>query len=676
MENRDYPSLISKSEALYVLISAILFLGSLFVVSQGRIPDTNRFFALILLIVMESLPVAGWILAAFGLGWGLLKWIFPLHVFSIVFRFAMGAGLTMMLDWGLGSLGLLNFWSAWGIGCLGWAILLVLALPRVRDRSRTSIKCSTAWPSLFLMPSLGLMVGCCLIPPSLLWPSEFDGFDVLEYHLQLPQEWLRSGKITGLEHNIYSYLPDGVESIYLHLGIWKHGVVEASYACQLLHMTMALISALLLGELLGIFLKESEQKEDARREVQCAGAAIYFSIPWVLVTGSMAYTEQAMMAFALAAALCLLKSCSLEDNKSIHLKFCGLGGLLSGFSILSKPTAAGILVVPTILAGILLMANRKKSWILSSATIGIGVGVVLSCFLIRNFIWTGNPAFPFLAGWFGTGHWTAAQAAQWNQAHSSSLPLLQRISALFSSGQGLFHPQFSLLFWPAVFSGLLFLFTRRMMVRTAGLLLGILILQCGFWAGFTHLLSRFLIPVLATGCVILGISLSLLSPRFRKVIISIVTLVSLIQGFEIYLNTRKGLTPAFIDGLSFLMNEAEPTRTLNQLPPGSKIYSEGFATPFYIRPSLTYHTCFDKSPMGEIIGRSGAGAVPGWLRKQGYTHVLIDWWMLNLYWNNRDYGYDRNISLQSLSQVVNQGLQRVEVKNPTDIVLYKVAPSH
>ena len=53
------------------------------------------------------------------------------------------------------------------------------------------------------------------------------GYDVVEYHLQVPREWLELGRITPLHHNVFSFFPFNVEdsqitllAMNLHAGPW------------------------------------------------------------------------------------------------------------------------------------------------------------------------------------------------------------------------------------------------------------------------------------------------------------------------------------------------------------------------------------------------------------------------------------------------------------------------
>ena len=69
------------------------------------------------------------------------------------------------------------------------------------------------------VPALALLLVAASSPPGWLWDSEGRGYDALEYHLQLPQEWLRMGRLAPLEHNVYSFLPGYIEAAFYHLAV-------------------------------------------------------------------------------------------------------------------------------------------------------------------------------------------------------------------------------------------------------------------------------------------------------------------------------------------------------------------------------------------------------------------------------------------------------------------------
>src|SRR5947208_3285867 len=74
--------------------------------------------------------------------------------------------------------------------------------------------------SLLLVPlflSAAMLGIAAAFPPGTLWGSEGRGYDVLEYHLELPREYAQLNATAPLSHNVYSYLPANMEMLYLLL---------------------------------------------------------------------------------------------------------------------------------------------------------------------------------------------------------------------------------------------------------------------------------------------------------------------------------------------------------------------------------------------------------------------------------------------------------------------------
>jgi len=79
--------------------------------------------------------------------------------------------------------------------------------------------------------------------PGWLWASEFDGYDSLSYHLELPAAWAEAGRAAPLTRNVYSFMPNAVEHAFLHVGLLAGEVRTAGTAAQLLHAAMAIGAA-------------------------------------------------------------------------------------------------------------------------------------------------------------------------------------------------------------------------------------------------------------------------------------------------------------------------------------------------------------------------------------------------------------------------------------------------
>jgi hypothetical protein len=399
--------------------------------------------------------------------------------------------------------------------------------------------------------------------------------------------------------------------------------------------------------------------------------AIYLAVPWTLVTASMAYTEQALLALGSGAfSLALLAKSDLSETRE-WIRNGLLAGILAGLAAFCKLSALGMIGLPVLaILGTRTDLSRKIR-LCRVGSFLVGMGTVLSFWLARNGQWTGNPFFPFLTKWFGLAHWTIEQTQRWHTAHSTDGLFWERMSALFSPSQGILHPQFGWIFWPLLGMGVLYGIGRKAIRFPIALLILCLFLQWAFWLCCTHLMSRFLLPCLIPGCLLAGLVIQTITWRFKPICLAAIVMLLAIQGYLLFLGTRGGTTVAFIDGLQFLINQTEPHRFLNQLPPGSRVYSEGMPSPLYIRTPFTYHTAFDSSPIRDVLRQRTPSAVLSHLHQQGYTHLLIDWWMLRLYWTNPRYGYDPEITparVQALCQNLNPSYQ----DTATGIVIYKL----
>ena len=106
-------------------------------------------------------------------------------------------------------------------------------------------------------------------------------------------------------------------------------------------------------------------------------AALYFCTPIVAVAGTSAFNDAALVYFSLAAVLL-----AMEDEPLF-------AGILAGFCYAVKMT--GFVAVPAALAFFL----WRRQW-RSAAICGTAAALVLSPWLIRNWVQTGNPFAPFL----------------------------------------------------------------------------------------------------------------------------------------------------------------------------------------------------------------------------------------------------------------------------------------
>ncbi len=658
------------SERLLAAATLLVFLASMAVLTQGLIdPDPIRLLYPVHPLVQEGAIALGWMLAAMGWGWGLRRWLEPPGgQMGLTVQASLGVAVLLLLDWSLGAIGWLNVWGAWTLTFVGWGMFgEQVRASRTMLLDRPEVWPKLPWPAVTAVPTVALLIVAACIPPGLLWrqPTELMGYDVLEYHLQLPKEWIAAGRIIPLEHNVYSYMPNLLEAAFMHLGVWRGSMISGGISAQMLHAALTLLAAVGIARIV---------THVADRRAGAAAAAIYLAVPWTTMTGSIAYNEQAMMAMGVAAVLAVVRGGSGAAAPGAPMTGLRAGfiiGLLCGAATLIKLTAAGLIALPVLLLLLIQLGRAgRRATLRRFAGFIAAFAFVLSLWLLRNYLWCGRPAFPALINLFGfPAHWTAEQAARWSAVTSPHEPVLTSLSLLFNpvhidnlgiieNTRGLWNENFGYAIWPAALLAAV-LGLRRPALRklTIGMIL-MAIVTVLFWIFFTHHQSRFLVPLMLPACILIGIGIAAAPQIQRSRIQPAFTLAALIAltstglAYRTYL-TQGGLTrfndiPMFIDQTEVMIRYVPPGNWINILPPSRHIYAEGYATPFYIQNPLTYHTCFDTSPLGPALKRGGPDEAIAWLRTHHYTHILIDLNMLKLWTSPHNYGYDPNITIDSL----------------------------
>ncbi len=632
----------------------------------------------------SGLVAGAYLAAAAGFGWPVVRVLGIARLPRVdrwLCQLALGGLTLMLIGWLVGLAGLFTPLAAWLIGLVGWGLLAGQLIGQRLDLSQSILPSRVRWPNLAAALGAGIMFGAATIPPGGLWPSEFGGYDVLSYHLQLPREWMALNQLIGLEYNVYAYLPNLFEVAYWHLGLWVGSMEQAVYAAQILHGLTAVLAAAGIGRATLRIGRRINRPSDAKlaRRLPFAAAfagAIYLLAPWVIVTGSMAYNEQAAMWLGTTGLLLALLSVPRASGRSKSSNACQriLGtGLLVGGAMLCKPTI-GLMLAPVV--GLVLL--RPEGGSVASVPVGrragwaviwiVGVLLVLGLWWIRNMVWTGNPLFPMLADQLGSGHWTADQATRWAAAHRP--PDLARWLGRFVD-QLVGHFQFAMAVVPAAIVGLMVIYQRRS-VRPATWLISLAwIAQLLVWLVLTHQQSRFAIAMFVPICMAVALGWWLIDHRLAgRGLVGVVLLPQLLVIVLVYgLSSTQGLPrPLLIGGVDLLAkanyqplpggsplpNERTVYATLNTLPDGSRVYTEGFAVPLYVNTPLTYHTVWDRSPLGQLIEQhqGDVEAALADLLDRGYTHLLVDRQMILGVWlSEGNYGYDPAITAGRLQEI-------------------------
>lgn len=522
-----------------------------------------------------------------------------------------------------------------------------------------------------------LLVGACLPP----WD-----FDVREYHLQVPKEWLQQGQITFLPHNVYGNMPLGAEMhALLAMGLWpgKDGWFYGALAGKVLVAAFAVITAL------GVF---AAGERLAGRAGGAVAALVFISHPWVIHVSVNGLNDGVLACYVFLAfyAMWLARrgECSFL-----------LPGLLAGTAAGCKYPGLAFAVVPLAVWALIPVGRisnpSQTSTIDRGSSVADGMqfrpavaialfaaGVLLGggAWYAKSAVLTGNPVYPLAFNFFDGATRTPEKDAQWRTAHqvppdaqgrrywpaqlASSLariagrddlasplilPLLVAagIATVFSksasiSQSAIGNPQFAL---PAAFA-----------------LLWIL----AVWWLFSHRIDRFLLsawPFIA----LVTASAALLENRWWQWSMRLVLLVGLAYCVLTASSQLLGDNRWFVALAQLRRDEPWPEGMPRRIKaghlflnkhtlPGQTVLLVGDAQPFDLEMRAYYNTCFDDCLLCEwMLGKSVEVRRQA-LASRHIAWILVDWQEIDRYHLPGNYGFDPRFKAELLDELVAQGV--------------------
>lgn len=611
-------------------------------------------------------PAALWVASASGTGRWLARRcrVTALHPWPAAA--ATGACAMAAFDAAAGWAGLLSgprafLWAAAllapGIAALAWEL--------IRDRSDAARPDDAHDPShgrrarapWWFGPGLGLALPAFVVAaasePGALWSTEFGAYDALSYHLTLPQEWHAGEGIATLAHCAYSGMPSWMEAAYLHIRAIGDGrtVGGSSWfiSAQMLHAGLAVVAAMCVGTSARRALPASG---DGSRAAACAIATLLLlGLPWLAVTGTLAYSESLMLC-AFAAAMCVLMDAAATRSLA-RAELLSLAGLaVAAFG--AKPSAALLVGLPVIAAAIPLWRGRTLTARIAEAIACVALAAaLLAPWWIRNTLSTGNPLFPFAEQLLGHGAWTDEQSARFAQAHAASgmnaWTGLWKQWVAFGWGDppakgAAWRPLWSLM--PIMVIGALAWSIRESAraraLRTPQALCALVIaVQLAAWLALTHHQSRFLLPVAVPGSLLIA-SLIIRMPRLQHATLLGATLLAWsAQPALAFL--RDGPDPraaALWIGAAHDLAGASPPANLVQAinglnPESARVASAGLSATAWVRPDVALDWCsvWDRGAVAQALAatRGDGRAAAQLLSLEGWTHVAIDRVMLDVW---------------------------------------------
>ena len=292
-------------------------------------------------------------------------------------------------------------------------------------------KLSCQW--LLATPAIAISLISGIVPPGVLWGDEPNGYDVLEYHLQVPREWYKAGRIAPLPHNVFSFMPFNVEMHYL-LAMQLKGGPWAGMYLGAAHPPFDDGARRRRGDL----FRRAHPRAGIRR---CA---------WTILLAPVAYDEAGLLLFgsiAIGLAWRALKAKAKSSPRDWIL-----AGVFAGFACGTKLTAAPMLLIGIPVAAIIARPSKiLLGWLALFLLAGT---LTFSPWLIRNIAWAGNPVFPEAPHLFGRGKFTEAQQQRWQQAAlANSRSAIDRRSVRAANQQILIDWRYGWLILPAAIAG-------------------------------------------------------------------------------------------------------------------------------------------------------------------------------------------------------------------------------
>lgn len=547
---------------------------------------------------------------------------------------------------------------------------------------------------LIALLSLGYLLGG-MLPP---WD-----FDVREYHLQAPKEWMQRGQIDFMPHNVYANMPLGAE-LHAITATTLLGGDDAWWLGGLTAKTLMSLFAPLTALLLWAICRRSQLPS-----VGLAAALIYLSLPWVAHV-SLNGLNDAVLGFYLLSAWWVWSKSENGDLRALIL-----AGYLAGAATAVKYPAAVFVVVPLFLETLLrILGLRGKqhplpsfrarlvhvafAWLLISAGL-LGGG---SLWYAKNQALTGNPVYPLLVSRLGGETRAPEKDARWTRVHAVPQDARGRRITLTQLYGGLRGFTFSgelasPLLLPLLLCGcwgVVALWREHLArrpqpsassqapnpappspaLRFALHCFGLLGFSLAAWFLVTHRIERFLVPALPLAALLAGFGYALVKDRAGTTPARVFLGVGLVYSWIFVSATGVAADSRWFVALDYLRVDPAPEPLRDQPPPplrtspAERWLSEhlgrdngvllvGGARVWDLpgrsqKPNVFYNTCFDDCLLVDWTLNKTPAEQRAAFEERGVKYVVVDWSELRRYLSKGNYGFDSRFSGRQLDQLV------------------------
>jgi hypothetical protein len=236
--------------------------------------------------------------------------------------------------------------------------------------------------------------------------------DALTHHLAVPKLYLKHGGIYEIPHVPFSYYPMNLDLLYAIPLYFGNDIIP-----KYIHFGFALLTAGLIGSYLYRRLRSPI--------AALLGALLFLSLPVIVKLSITVYVDLGLIFFSTAALLQLLR----WAETGFPLKRLVLSGVFAGLCLGTKPNgmlsffflaaAVPFLYRPVAAAPSAQPSDEKQGHLLKRMNLGaLGWSAVFafiallvySPWMLRNYIWTGNPVYPMAQAIFANNGPTDTRA--------------------------------------------------------------------------------------------------------------------------------------------------------------------------------------------------------------------------------------------------------------------------
>lgn len=341
------------------------------------------------------------VLAILSVGTMIVRRLIPFGISRIeMLTLSLGTG-TVVVAFGVLLFGLLGWlhrtvlylWLGFCYAC-GFVELFLL-----RKQNHFPSPFAESWSDLTLIEKVWvwmlvllnfLAMLLCFVPPTI--QTEWDS---LSYHLAVPKLYWMEGRIHYIPFTHHAQFPMTAQMLYL-LGLGLTNLKSAAVA-KLFHWLFFVLCQLTLL-CWGTAVKQRSLR------LGLIAAVFFASLPIAFFEATTAYVDLALTAYGLLCLFAIARFHSQPDGRWLVL-----AGIFAGAAAGTKYT--GLLLIGLLLPLGIWAIKRVGEPRWGHLALGTFLALLIaSPWYVKNWLWTGNPVFPFAYGIFGGRNWTKDMA--------------------------------------------------------------------------------------------------------------------------------------------------------------------------------------------------------------------------------------------------------------------------